>query len=460
MAAMTSAPSARPRPVPLPRTWGIRPGDVVALLVANGVFIILMWVRHGGLAELGKLAGTLTALGQLAALEGTWLALVGLVLMTRSPWLDEAFGMDRLARAHRWIGFATVWLLGGHLVLTVSGYALGDGQGVLAELVTLVLTYPYVLWALAGFALMVMVGVMSIRASRRRVSYETWYFLHLYSYLAVALAFLHQLFAGADFIHDQLAAIYWISLYALVVALVLVFRIGQPVLTSVRHRLRVSAVVREAPGVASIYLAGRDLHRLPARSGQYFVVRFLTRDGWWRGHPFSLSSAPNGSWLRITVKDLGDDSNRLQRIPVGTPVFVEGPYGIMTGARRSRRKVTLIAGGIGIAPLRALLESLAARPGELTLLYRVRHESDIVFRQELDLLARHRGAAIHYLLGKRRANPATNPLGRASLARLVPDIAEHDVYVCGPTDMMQAVEVSLHELGVPASHVHAERFSY
>ena len=457
---MSSTPSARPRPVPLPRTWGVRPRDVVALLVANGIFIVLMWVRHGGLQDLGSLGGVLTGLGQLAALEGTYLALIGLVLMGRSPWLDEAFGMDRLAWAHRWLGFATVWLIGGHLALTVTGYALGDGQGIISELATLVLTYPFVLWGLVGFLLFVMLGITSTRASRRRLSYESWYFLHLYGYLAVALAFLHQLFAGADFIHDQLAAIYWISLYVLAAALVLVFRVGQPLVTSTRHRLRVSAVVPEAPGVVSIYLAGRDLDRLPVRSGQYFVVRFLTRDGWWRGHPFSLSSAPNGSWLRITVKALGDDSTRLQRMPIGTAVFVEGPYGILTGARRSRRKVTLIAGGIGIAPLRALMESLAARPGELTLLYRVRQESDIVFRRELDLLAAHRGAAVHYLLGRRTADPSAGPIGRAAIARLVPDIAEQDVYVCGPADMMRVVEASLGELGVPAGQVHAERFAY
>ncbi len=457
---MSSAHTARTRPVPLPRTWGVRPWDVVALLVANGVFIFLMWVRHGGLEELRSLGGALTGLGQLSALEGTYLALLGLVLMGRSPWLDEAFGMDRLARAHRWLGFATVWLIGSHIVLTVTGYAMGDGQSAIAEAVTLAWTYPFVLWAVAGFLLFLMLGITSIRASRRQLSYESWYFLHLYAYLAIALAFLHQLFAGADFMHDQLAAIYWISLYVLAVALILVFRVGQPLATSLRHRLRVSAVVPEAPGVASIYLAGRALDRLPVRSGQYFVFRFLTRDGWWRSHPFSLSSAPNGRWLRITVKALGDDSARLQRIPVGTAVFVEGPYGILTGASRSRRKVTLIAGGIGIAPLRALMESLAARPGELTLLYRVRHEADIVFRAELDLLAAHRGAAVHYLLGRRTRDPSTGPLGRWSIARLVPDIAEHDIYVCGPTDMMRAVEESLRKLGVPPEQVHAERFSY
>ncbi len=457
---MSATTSIRPRPVPLPRIWGVLGRDVTALLVANGVFIALMWIRHGALDEFGSPGAAFTALGQLAALHGTYVALVGIVLMGRSPWLDEAFGMDRLAWAHRWLGFAAVWLIGAHLVLTLTGYAMADGQDVVAELVTLVMTYPFVLWGLVGFALFVMLGVTSVRAARQRVSYETWFFLHLYAYLAIALAFLHQLYAGADFIHDQLAAIYWISLYVLTALLVLVFRVGQPVATSLRHRLRVSAVVPEAAGVTSLYLAGRDLDRLPVRSGQYFVVRFLTRDGWWRGHPYSLSSAPNGNWLRITVKALGDDSTRLQHVPVGTPVFVEGPYGVLTGARRSRPRVTLIAGGIGIAPLRALLESLPAARGDLTLLYRARHESDIVFREELRLLAAHRGATVHFLLGRRGAGRAENPLGSAAIARLVPDIAGHEVYVCGPAEMMRATEESLHRLGVPGRHIHAERFAY
>ncbi|MHB8891968.1 MAG: ferredoxin reductase family protein [Candidatus Limnocylindrales bacterium] len=457
---MTSAPTARPRSVPLPRTWGVRPRDVVALLLANGVFIVLMWVRHGGLDELGTLSGILTAIGQLTALEGTYLALLGLVLMGRSPWLDEAFGMDRLAWAHRWLGFATVWLIAAHLAFTVTGYALGDGRNVIEELAQLVWTFPYVMWALVAFLLFVMLGVTSLRAARRRLSYESWFHLHLYAYLAIALAFLHQLFAGADFIHDQLAAIYWISLYVLAGTLVLVFRVGQPLVTSARHRPRVSAVVPEAPGVVSIYLSGRDLDRLPVRSGQYFIVRFLTRDGWWRGHPFSLSSAPNGRWLRITVKALGDDSARLQRVPVGTKAFIEGPYGVLTGARRTRREVTLIAAGIGIAPLRALLESLAARPGELTLIYRARREADVVFRAELDLLAVHRGATVHYLVGSRYDDPPAGALDGAAIARLVPDVAQQDVYLCGPAGLMREVEADLGALGVPATQVHAERFAY
>jgi ferredoxin-NADP reductase len=292
------------------------------------------------------------------------------------------------------------------------------------------------------------------------MSYETWYWLHVYTYLAVALAFLHQLFVGTDFTHDPLAAAYWIALYVATAALVLVFRLGQPLVLYTRHGFRVGGVVDEGPGVASLYVTGRDLDRLPARSGQYFVVRLLRREDWWRAHPYSISSAPNGSWLRFTVKALGDDSSTLPHVDPGTRVLLEGPYGVLTGAVRTRRKVTLIAGGIGISPLRALLESLAGNPGDLTLLYRAPSARDLVFRDELDRLAAHRGATVHYLVGRRGHDLPADPLNAATLSRLVPDIADQDVYLCGPTGLMQAVERHLRQLGVPRRHVHAERFAY
>ena len=147
------------------------------------------------------------------------------------------------------------------------------------------------------------------------------------------------------------------------------------------------------------------------------------------------------------------------RIPIGTRVFIEGPYGVQTGARRTRPKVLLVAGGIGIAPLRALLDALPARPGDLTLLYRVHDARDVVFRDELDTLARTRGVRVHYLVGGRQPEGA-DPLDAAALERLVPDVRDHDVYLCGPVSMMQRVERALRRLGLPARQIHAERFAY
>jgi len=458
---MTVTALGRPTAVPLPRTWHVRGADVVAVLVGNGVFILAMWVRHGGVAELATPAGAFIALGQVTALLGTYLALVQLVLMARTPWLDQALGMDRLATAHRWIGFATIWLIGAHGVFTTLGYAMADGTSILGEAWTILTTFDFVLLGTIGFGLFVAVGITSMRIGRRRLPYESWFLVHLLAYVAIALGFLHQLFVGADFMHDPLARVYWSGLYVLAAGLVLAFRVAAPIRLNLRHRFRVARVVHEAPGVVSIYVTGRHLDRLPVRSGQWFTWRFLDGRRPWTGHPFSISSAPNGQWLRTTVKALGDDTRRLQRLRPGTRVLLEGPYGVLTGMRRTRRRVTLIAGGIGITPLRALLESLPGGQGDLTLLYRARHPKHLVFRDELATIAKRRGMAVHYLVG-RRGSPElpADPLSRLALERLVPGIREHDVYVCGPDAMMDRVIAALRELGLPSGRIHAERFAY
>jgi predicted ferric reductase len=460
--ARPSRPARRDSLVPpLPRDWPVLAVDVFWVLVGNGLVIAAMWVRHGGIDELTTLGGILTAIGQLAGLYGAYLALIQLVLMSRSPWLDQLFGMDRLAWAHRWLGFATVWLIGIHGVFTITGYAMGDRISVLDETITILTTYAWVLPAVVGFGLFLAIGITSLRAARERLSYETWFLVHLLAYAAIALAFLHQLYVGIDFMHDLVARIYWSALYAIALALILLFRFGQPITLNLRHRLKVARVVQEGPGLISIYVTGRQLEELAVRSGQYFIWRFLHGADWWHGHPFSLSAAPNGRWLRITIKALGDGTRRMQRLPIGTRVWIEGPYGVLTGARRSRRKVALIAGGIGIAPLRALLEALPGRPGDVTLVYRARADRHVVFRDELETLARLRGATVHYLVGRRGSQELpTDPLNAPGLRRLLPDLADRDVYVCGPIPMMDRVERTLLHLGVPRDRIHLERFAF
>jgi len=464
VAASPANAPARPFPVPLPlpRRWPLRAGDIGAVTVGIGVLIVLMWVRHGGLATLGSPAGILTAGGQLTALLGTYLALLQLVLISRSPFLDQVLGPDRLAWLHRWLGFACAWLIVGHVGLTTAGYALGSGRGLVEQGLDLLLAYPYVLLAGAGFVLFLLVAVSSLRAARRRLSYEAWYGLHLYAYLGIALAFAHQIAVGSDFRDDPVAVAFWVGLYVATAALVVVFRFGQPVALAVRHRFRVANVVEEAPGVVSIYVTGRDLDRLAARAGQFFNLRLLTADGWWRAHPFSLSAAPNGRFLRFTVKALGDWSGgRLQRVPLGTRLVLEGPYGVLTGARRTRSRVLLVAGGVGISPLRALLEALPARPGDIALVYRARRPEDVVFRDELDAIARARGATVHYVVGRRGSPEVGNdPLGPDALLGYAPDVRERDVYLCGPHSLMEAAERSLRQLGVPRAQVHLERFDH
>jgi predicted ferric reductase len=458
------------RQTPNRRTGSVRPtparrliftaGDLIAVVAINAAVVIAMWIRHGALNQLGSPSAKFTAAGQITALVGTYAALVQVLLMSRIPWLERRFGMDGLAQWHRWLGFTVTILIGAHVLFSTAGYALGDGKSLRVEAWALITTYPYVLMATVATGLLIMVAVTSLRMARRRLRWETWRFLHLYAYLAIALAFGHELAVGTDFTDDAIARWYWIGLYVALLLCLLAFRIGHPLRLSLRHRLSVTQIVPEAPGVVSLYVTGRDLDQLDARAGQYFRWRFLTRDGWWRTHPFSLSAPLNNRYLRLTVKGIGDDSRGLQGLHPGTRVAVEGPYGLFTTQRQSRSKVLLVAGGIGITPLRALIEEIPAKKDAITLIYRARSWEDVVFRDELEKLVRDRRGAIHYLIGQRGTPELPHdPLSAQTIRRLVPDVASRDVFVCGPSSMMERMQEILRAVGVPDQQIHFERFA-
>jgi len=316
-----------------------------------------------------------------------------------------------------------------------------------------------VLMAAVAVGLLVAVGAVSARAARRRMSYETWHFIHLYTYLAAALAFSHQFATGASFISDRTARVAWSALYLGVIAALLWNRVLVPIHQAAHQRLRVVQVVPEGPDVVSVYVTGRHLDELQAVAGQFFRWRFLIRGLWWAANPYSLSAAPRPELLRITVKTVGSHSAALRHLQPGTAVLAEGPYGGFTAARRTRRKVLLLAGGVGITPIRALLESMPARPGDLTLLYRASEPRDLVLCEEIEHLAAQRGIRVGYLLGSRRPGTA-DPLSADQLHRLIPGLRSHDVFVCGPDGMSTATIATLRAAGVPRRHIHHESFSF
>jgi predicted ferric reductase len=425
--------------------------DLSLLVAANAVVVVGLWWRQGGLRDMNDLAGTLTSLGRVTGLLGAFLALVELLLLARVPVVDM-LGLDRVGAWHRRNGTACLALIAAHTVLVTAGYAVADDVGIAREAGDLLSDYSGVLLATIALGLLVAVVVTSVVAVRRRLGYRAWHSVHVLAYAAVALAFSHQLATGQEFQRQPVARAYWWALYAATLAAILGFRVVVPVARSLRHGLRVERVVREAPGVVSIEIAGHRLDRLPALSGQFLQWRFLARGHWMESHPFSLSAAPGGRRLRITVKELGDYTARLASLPPGTRVIVEGPYGRLTRRARRRPRALLIAGGVGIAPIRALLEDM---PGEVAVIYRAGREDELLFREELDELSSRRGAPVHYVIGERGGDGLMSP---EQLRRLVPDIADRDVYVCGPVSMTEATRASLRGAGVPSRQIVSEAF--
>jgi len=323
------------------------------------------------------------------------------------------------------------------------------------------------LLAVAGTVALVGVTITSIRAARARLRYESWHLLHLYAYLGVGLALPHQLWTGKEFLTSTVATVFWWTLWAAAAASVLLWRVAQPLWRSLRHQLVVEQVIAENDRVTTVVMRGRMLHRLPVRAGQFFQWRFLDGPGFTRAHPYSLSAAPDGATLRITAAHLGEGSARLASLRPGTRVLFEGPYGRLHEGVRTRQKVLLLASGIGITPMRALLEELDQRPGDVTLIYRARSEQDRIMLDELTALAVSRQAGLFIVTGHRTTRRSSWLPEQAAhlgdveaLRQLVPDVADRDVFVCGSPGWMDAAERAVVNAGVPPDRVHSERFTY
>jgi ferredoxin-NADP reductase len=422
-----------------------------------GAVLFLWWHDTPAIRTMGD---WLTNAGRITGLLAGYAVVVLLALMARIPALERGVGTDRLARWHAMLGRYTVCLVVAHSLLIIWGYAVSAHQGVVRQTGSLLTEYPDVLMATVALGLLVAVGVSSARAARRKLRYETWHFVHLYTYLAIALAFSHQFATGADFAHNRPARVLWSAMYLAVAGVLVWYRLLSPLLRYHRHRLRVAKVQWETPDTVSVWITGRQLDRLGAEPGQFFRWRFLTKQLWWAGNPYSLSAAPTADYLRITVKHAGEHSRLLGGLHPGTRVFAEGPFGAFTAGRRRRQKVLLLAGGVGITPIRALFEALPGAAGDITLIYRAHSPSEVVFAPELAWIAEQRGARLLYVFGGRGRGRKPDPLTAAALRRQVPDLAAHDVYLCGPTGLVEHAQAQLRQAGVPARHIHHETFTF
>ena len=472
--ALTHTPAPVRQPVPQIGRRARRDATI-RLAAGSSLWLSLLlvtywWVSGGGIVDLGGWASGLESVGRITGLVSAVLLLAQVVLMARVPVIEQAFGQDELARLHRIVGFTSFDLMVAHVVTITWGYAGGSLGRTPGTLWDLVVTYSGMLLAAAATVCLVMVVVTSIRAARRRLRYESWHLLHLYAYLGVGLAIPHQLWTGADFTSSPGRQVFWWTAWGVAAASVLVWRVGLPLWRNLRHDLRVAAVVPEGDGTVSVHVTGRHLHRLPVEAGQFFHWRFGGRPGRSRANPYSLSAAPDGRSLRITVQDSGDGSGDAARLQVGSRAWVEGPYGRLSPRARSRHRVLLIGAGVGITPLRALAEGLDYAPGDALLLYRT--TSAPLFADELNHLAETRGLTVWGLTGRRRAADSwlgdglgenaegTGGTDLAHLTRWVPDVAERDVYLCGPRPWTDLVLRDLRAAGVPDHHIHLETFGW
>lgn len=433
--------------------------------VLAGVVGVWLWDHLYGTAgnQLAAEAGLRwVAIGRLAGLMAMVLLFMQVLFVARARWIEPAFGMDRLTRWHHLSAITVILLLLAHVSAVTWGTAQVGGNTVWTQFLQFLSDWDDVKEALVATILFVLLGALSMARARRLFGHEWWHATHLVMYAALVLALGHQFENGFDLNEGRAFPIFWYAVCGFVALNLCGYRVVLPWIRFMQRGYVVDSVTQETSDVVSVRITGRKMESMRVRPGQFVIVRFLARGFWMQPHPFSISAPFDGKTLRLSIKKLGDFTRRIPELQPGTRVVVDGPHGAFTPDRRRSNRILLIAGGIGITPIRCLAEALLDQKCDVTLLYGNRDRHGIVFEQELQALAERfpQFRLVHVINDGTDWDGETGIIGHHRIARLVPDCANHDVFLCGPPAMMTGVLAALRALKVPKRNIHFERFSF
>lgn len=423
---------------------------------------VLLFVSADGLGEVSDLQTAVNATGVATGLAGTALMLTMLLLAARMPIIDRAFGQEAAMRAHRRLGQPAFYLVVAHGVLLSFG--MDKTPGAMAVTAIQSMSGGDLVLAYLSVILLMVVIVSSLAVATRRLPYEVWHVAHLMTYAAMLVAVPHQFTADGLFAADSPQRTLWIAFYALAFGSIAWFRLMVPVVRSLRHGMRVSSIEQIADDVVSVHLTGRNLDRLRVKGGQFAVWRFWTGSTWWHAHPLSFSAMPTATDARVTFRVVGRGTAALRRVSAGTAVWFEGPYGRFTRSAQVARKVSIAVAGMGVTPIRAILEERPYRAGEATILLRATSAADAHLWAEVEELASAAGVAVTRMVGQRPQGVSTWMSAEAirsgsRIETVFPDLIDSDLYICGPEGWSELVVRDARAAGVPEERIHVEGFS-
>jgi predicted ferric reductase len=445
---------ASAQPLPARQYTTLTDNHMLSFFAAAFGLVLTVWLRHGGFGDLGHGAVAAgTSLTQFTGIAASMAGLAGLALAARPVSLEHLYGFDRLFIWHRILGETMAVLVTAHVAFGVFAWGVDIGYG--SAIADLTGGESYMAMAFVGALIIGAVTITSLRSIRRQMSYETWYFVHLVAYFGFAISFSHEIVQGQLFADDKLARWAWVGMH-LGVGVMLIYGRWGKLIYAAMHPLHIADTKRLNDNTTELRLAGGLLSKMVGDAGQFVIVRPLAKGLWWQGHPFSLSAAPTTHGLRISVKSLGDGSASIASLRKGTRVIVEGPFGATTPRALDGRKVLFIVGGIGVAPVKAMLERLG--PGHQPIvLYRAHRHDDLVYASELRTMARSLGGELLTLVGPTATLAVKDPFSGKVLGKAIPDLRERVAVLCGPERLLWAGRAGLREAGVAPEDIHFEQ---
>lgn len=438
-----------------------KPWWPIVVFWANLLIIIAFWLSGSVLGQSPSTARVYIDLGRITGLLLAYFLLVQVILIGRVSPIERVVGHDRLARWHRLVGIWSAVFLLAHPICLAIGYSLKRGISLMNQLFNFAFMSDDLGGALVATVILLLIIILSSGKTIRKWSYEGWYVSHLLVYPAIFLSFEHQIELGGDF-RQAIFIIYWYALFIFFLGTFVFSRFLKPLDNFRRFRFRVSRVVLESDSTYSIFITGHNLANFRFKGGQFGLFRFLSGKLWLQAHPFSFSSL-SGDEIRVSIKKLGDFTNILaDRLKPGTPVLLEGPLGVFT-IRPKVDKYLLLAGGIGVTPIRALAEDLVKAEKDVKAIYAFRNEPEAVFDNELKQLLptdnyfRFNGETT---TDQPELKTYSGLLTLDRIKELVPDWPTREIYICGPGGMARGLYQDFFKAGVRRRHFHWEHFDF
>lgn len=421
--------------------WLRRSGGRIAPVALLAV-PVLVWAGTGVGLE-GPAALVLRRISVLFALLGFTTFTYNLVLVARLGFVERLFGgLDRLYLFHRRLAVATVSLLVLHAALVLASLGVARSLGGLGWKVAVGAV------ALGGLVVGVLVSF------RARIRHEAFVWVQRGLGVVFGIGAVHALALSGGLGLSRASRTYLLALGALGGA-AFVYRSVLGRVAVPRRRYRVAEVRRLDPGVAEIVLLPVG-ERLRFRAGQFAFLSVVGGSVSREAHPYSIASAPDRTELRFLVKALGDYTTKLQELEPGCVAQVEGPYGTFWNRGSDNPRQVWIAGGVGVAPFLAMAPSLDVGRSNVDLYYCTEGPEQAHLIEEL------------FEIADRDPRLRVVPVRKRSLGHLTADdidaasrdIADTDIFICGPPVMMRNLERQFLALGVPRSHIHFEDFSF
>jgi predicted ferric reductase len=434
-----------------------------------------MWAAAHPLSTIHGFPAIMLNLGRITGLIGMVMYALNLIYATRLRFLEYLFGgLNRVYIAHHMLGGLALAFLSLHpLFLALRFVKVSIQQAALLLLPNglvplsalfdkknqyhgLVLEQWAIFFGIVAFWGMVVLLLVTFFI---KIPYRIWLMTHRFLGVAFFFGGLHVLFITSDTSKNGPLKYYILGLTALGLLAYIYKTLAAKILIR-RYKYKIQGVKVVGGNVTDVYLI-TDSKALNFSPGQFVFIRFLDahKDGvtseW---HPFSISSGPKDPYLRVSVKGLGDYTNKLSNIKVGTNAEVEGAYGRFSYTKADSKNQIWVAGGIGVTPFLSMARSLPTDGSyKVDLYYSVKTASELIDWNNLKIIAGHH--TDHLRVFPYVGDQTKGHLSADYIEKTSGGLAGKEIFICGPPPMMDAMRQQFKQKLVPGTSLHSEEFA-